>query len=106
MSANNLHGHIMKRIRLLKKKRIDGDKNTDRIETATIWKKIEKEYNFMDSNVPLHKLVPIKYSKDIKWLLNRLREYKKEQTDTLTDNAILLLLSQELNQIAKEEREK
>jgi hypothetical protein len=105
-SANTLHGHIMKRIRLLKKKRIDGDAHTEKIQTATVWNKIEKEYNFMDSNVPLHKLVPIKYSKDIQWLLNRLREYKKEQSDTLTDNAILLLLSQELNQIAKEEREK
>lgn len=104
-SANKLHALMMQRIRLLNKKRIDGDKNTDRIPTAKVWQIIEKNYNFQDSNVELEKIIPIRYSKDIKWLLNRLREYKKEQTDSLSDNAILLALSQELNTIQEEKRQ-
>ena len=104
-SANTLHGHIMKRVRLLTKKRKDGDKNSDKIKTASVWKKIEKDYNFMDSNAPLEKIKVKQYTKDIDWLQNRLEEYLLETKDTLTDNQILLALSQKLNIVRKEQRE-
>lgn len=103
-SANSLHDLIMKRIRLLRRKRVDGDKNTNRIATASVWQKIQDNYNFIDSNVPLNKLIPIRYSKDIKWLENRLEEYLKEQTDSLSDNEIMLRLSNKLNYFRQEER--
>ena len=86
---------------MTKKRKVE-DKNTDRIPTAPIWETIGTNYNFQDSNVPLDKLPAIKYSKDIKWLINRVREFKQAQSDNLTDNEILLLISQELTQIRKE----
>jgi hypothetical protein len=101
-SVNVLHSELMKRIRLMTKKRKVDENHTDRIPTAPIWETIGTNYNFQDSNVPLDKLPAIKYSKDIKWLINRLREYKQAQSDNLTDNAILLLISEELTQIRKE----
>jgi hypothetical protein len=101
-SVNVLHQELMKRIRLMTKKRKVDENHTDRIPTAPIWETIGNNYNFNDSNVPLDKLPAIKYSKDIKWLLNRVREFKQVQSDNLTDNEILLLISQELTQIRKE----
>ena len=101
-SVNVLHSELMKRIRLMTKKRKLDDRNTDRIPTSPIWETIGTNYNFQDSNVPLDKLPAIKYSKDIKWLINRVREFKQAQSDNLTDNEILLLISQELTQIRKE----
>lgn len=104
-SANTLHNIVMERIRLLRRKRVDGDKNTNRIQTASVWNKIQKDYNFMDSNVPLDKIIPIRYSKDIKWLENRLEEYLKEKTDNITDNELMLRLSNKLNHFRQDERE-
>jgi hypothetical protein len=101
-SVNILHSELMKRIRLMTKKRKVDDRNSDRIPTAPIWETIGTNYNFQDSNVPLDKIPAIKYSRDIKWLLNRVREFKEVQSDNLTDNEILLLISQELTQIRKE----
>lgn len=100
-SVNVLHSELMKRIRLMTKKRKLDDKNTDRIPTAPIWETIGTNYNFQDSNVPLDKLPAIKYSKDIDWLINRVVEYKSTQSDNLTDNEILLLISQELRRIER-----
>jgi hypothetical protein len=101
-SVNVLHSELMKRIRLMTQKRKVDENHSDRIPTAPIWETIGTNYNFQDSNVPLDKLPAIKYSKDIKWLINRVREYKQVQSDNLTDNAILLLISEELTQIRKE----
>lgn len=101
-SVNVLHSELMKRIRLMTKKRKVDENHSDRIPTAPIWETIGTNYNFQDSNIPLDKIVPIKYSKDIKWLINRVREFKQYQSDNLTDNEILLLISQELTQIRKE----
>lgn len=104
-SANTLHKHIMNRIRLLTRKRSDGEINSNRIKTAPIWNKIDKEYNFMDSNIPLNKIVPKKYKKDIEWIKNRLEEYLLETDDNLTDNELMLILSQKLNEVRKEQRD-
>lgn len=101
-SVNVLHSELMKRIRLMTQKRKVDDAHAERIPTAPIWETIGTNYNFQDSNVPLDKLPAIKYSKDIKWLINRVREFKQVQSDNLTDNEILLLISQELTQIRKE----
>lgn len=98
-SVNVLHSELMQRIRLMTKKRKLEDRNTDRIPTSHVWEKIGNNYNFLDSNIPLDKIVPIKYSKDINWLINRVVEYKKVQSDNLTDNEILLLISQKLREI-------
>jgi len=104
-SVNVLHSELMKRIRLMTKKRKIDENHTDRIPTAPVWEMIANNYNFNDSNVPLDKIIPVKYSKDIEWLLNRVEEYKKVQSDTLTDNEILLLISQKLRQLDKEQKE-
>lgn len=101
-SVNVLHSELMKRIRLMTQKRKVDENHSDRIPTAPIWETIGNNYNFNDSNVPLDKIVPIKYSKDINWLINRVREFKQVQSDNLTDNEILFLISQELTQIRKE----
>jgi hypothetical protein len=86
---------------MTKKRKVD-ENHTDRIPTAPIWETIGNNYNFNDSNVPLDKLPAIKYSKDINWLINRLVEYKQVQSDNLTDNKILLLLSEKLREIELE----
>ena len=101
-SVNVLHSELMKRIRLMTQKRKVDDAHAERIPTAPIWETIGTNYNFQDSNVPLDKLPAIKYSKDINWLINRVREFKQVQSDNLTDNEILFLISQELTQIRKE----
>ena len=101
-SVNVLHSELMKRIRLMTNKRKVDENHSDRIPTAPIWETIGTNYNFQDSNVPLDKLPAIKYSKDINWLINRVREFKQVQSDNLTDNEILFLISQELTQIRKE----
>ena len=101
-SVNVLHSELMKRIRLMTQKRKVDENHSDRIPTAPIWETIGTNYNFQDSNVPLDKLPAIKYSKDINWLINRVREFKQVQSDNLTDNEILFLISQELTQIRKE----
>lgn len=101
-SVNMLHSDIMKRQRLLIRKRRLKENHTDRIPTAPIWNRIERNYNFMDSNLPVDRIIPIRHSKHLEWLKNRLREYKAVQSDNLTDTQILLELSNELKQIALE----
>jgi hypothetical protein len=101
-SANMLHNDLMKRYRLLTKKRKDGDRNTDKIPTAPIWQTIERNYNFMDSNLPVERTIPVKHSKHMEWLLNRLDEYLDLKTDDLTDSDILIEISKRLKERKEE----
>lgn len=102
-SANMLHNDMMKRYRLLTKKKRKDETNAERIPTAPIWKKIEENYNFNDSNLPIERMIPIRHSKHLDWLLNRLDEYLAQKTDNLTPNDILASLSYKVREWEKEQ---
>ena len=101
-SVNVLHSELMKRIRLMTQKRKVDDAHAERIPTAPIWETIGTNYNFQDSNVPLDKIIPIKYVKDLEWSLNRIEEYWKNNVDNLTPSQFLLAISQKITQLEKE----
>ena len=103
-SVNVLHNELVKkRMRLMTRKRKEDENHTDRIPTAPIWETIETNYNFQDSNVPLDKLIPVKYVKDLTWALNRIEDYWKDNIDNLTPTQFLQAVNEKVTQLFKED---
>ena len=101
--VNSLHTDIMKRMRLLTKKKKKDETNAERIPTAPVWNKIRKEFNYMHSNLPVDKIIPIKYVKDLEWSLNRIEEYWKNNIDNLTPVQYLQAVNDRITKLIQEE---
>ncbi len=101
--ANSLHSDIMKRMRLLTKKKKKDETNAERIPTAPIWNKIKKEFNYMHSDLPVDKVVPVKYVKGLDWILNRVEDYWKDNIDNLTPNQLVQAINEKVTELVQEQ---
>ena len=61
--------------------------------------KIKKEFNYMHSDLPVDKVVPVKYVKGLDWILNRVEDYWKDNIDNLTPNQLVQAINEKVTEL-------
>lgn len=93
--TNSLFKYLVtKSIKLLDRKKVLGDTNTNKIPIHTVWKQLEDEYIYNSSEIlDIEKIKLPNYRRDRKWLQNRIREFL---SDPLNLNDPVSLIAQKI----------